>query len=327
MRPPWQGPTTLETTWVAVATSRCYIRSNDLRPARLPSSPNVQAGKPRPEHFDAPPLAAAVLQRWLVDAGVTASAQVEVVAQTGSTNDDLLERARLRSPAQPIIRAADEQTSGHGRHRRPWIARSRSALLFSVALPLESLPAALPAVTLACGVALADRLIGRGIAVTLKWPNDLLLEGRKLAGVLCELAVDGDGQATLVVGVGVNGWLSDADRTAIGRPAACLADVVSSPLLALEREAWIAQLASAILACVTRYMGEGFVPVRQRYNELMETRGEQVDIVDRGRVIASGRAVEVDTIGRLMLATSGGLRGISVGDVSLRRASSDDAAG
>lgn len=258
---------------------------------------------------------------------MTGPADVEVVASTGSTNDDLLERARQSRPARPIVRAADEQTSGRGRHRRPWKARSRSALLFSVALPLDSLPAALPAVTLACGVALADRLIARGVPITLKWPNDLLLQGRKLAGVLCELAVDGDGHVTLVVGVGVNGWLTDADRAAIDRPAACLAEVIPSPLLALEREAWIAQLAHSILACVTRYMDEGFVPVRQRYNELMDARGQPVDIVDDGRVVASGRAVEVDTIGRLMLATSGGLRGINVGDVSLRRASSDDAAG
>jgi BirA family biotin operon repressor/biotin-[acetyl-CoA-carboxylase] ligase len=293
----------------------------------LSSSSDVPATGPRPEHFDAPPLATSALQRWLADAGMTAPTDVEVVGSTGSTNDDLLERARLRRPARPIVRAADEQTSGRGRHRRPWKARSRSALLFSVAVPLESLPAALPAVTLACGVALADRLIARGVPVTLKWPNDLLLEGRKLAGVLCELAVDGDGHATLVVGIGVNGWLTDADRTAIGGPAACLAEVVPSSLLALEREAWIAQLAHAILSSVIRYMEEGFVPVRQRYNELMDARGQSVDIVDEGRVLASGRAVEVDTIGRLMLATAGGLRGINVGDVSLRRTSSDDAAG
>lgn len=289
-------------------------------------NPSADAAASGPQ-YDAPPLSAAALQRWLTDAGVDESAHVEVVPRTGSTNDDLLERARLSRPTRPIVRAADEQTAGHGRHRRPWLARDRSALLFSVALPIESLPAALPAVTLACGVALAERLLVRGVPVSLKWPNDLLFEGRKLGGLLAELAVDGEGRATLVVGVGVNGWLNDADRAAIDLPVACLSEAVAPALLAAEREAWIAQLAAAIVACVTRYMNEGFVPVRPRYNELMAGRGRPVDIVDGGRVIASGRALEVDTIGRLMLATAGGLRGINVGDVSLRPAATDDAAG
>lgn len=281
----------------------------------MPSTPRSSAGVSHTG--DIPPLAAGALQGWLADAGIADPVDVEVVASTGSTNDDLLQRARRRQIERPVVRAADEQTSGRGRHGRRWIARRCSALLFSVAAPLESLPAALPAVTLACGVALADRLIERGVPVRLKWPNDLLLDRRKLGGVLCELAVDGDGNATLVIGVGINGWLDEADRAAIGRPVACLSDVVSSALLAVEREAWIARLAGAILDCVSRYMLEGFSSVRPRYNELMDARGGTVDIVDEGRVVLSGRAVEVDSIGRLMVATAAGLRGVNVGDVSL----------
>jgi biotin-(acetyl-CoA carboxylase) ligase len=136
------------------------------------------------------------------------------------------------------------------------------------------------------------------------------------------VGVDADGRATLVVGIGVNGWLTDEERSAIGQPAAALSEVVASSLLAAEREAWIAQMAATVLAMVSRYVDDGFVPVRERYNAMLHARGDEVDIVDDGQVTASGRVVEVDTIGRLVLATRNGTRTINVGDVSLRRAES-----
>jgi BirA family biotin operon repressor/biotin-[acetyl-CoA-carboxylase] ligase len=244
--------------------------------------------------------------------------EVVVVPTTGSTNEDLLVHCRRGGPTSVMLRATDEQTAGRGRQRRAWVARRRSALLFSLAVPLPSLPAALPAVTLACGVALADHLIAQGASVRVKWPNDLLLSGRKLAGVLCELAVDADGRATLVIGVGVNGWLTDDDRTRIGQPAAALSEAVTSALLASQRESWIAALAAVVLRTARRFAAEGFGPWHARFNELLEARGELVDVVDDGQVAASGRIVEVDTIGRLMLATASGQRAISVGDVSVR---------
>jgi biotin-(acetyl-CoA carboxylase) ligase len=73
---------------------------------------------------------------------------------------------------------------------------------------------------------------------------------------------------------------------------------------------------------VPEYVERGFVPVRERYNALLHARGDAVDIIDDGRVTASGRIVEVDTIGRLVLATGTGARAINVGDVSLRPAES-----
>jgi BirA family biotin operon repressor/biotin-[acetyl-CoA-carboxylase] ligase len=267
----------------------------------------------------APALAASAIERWLADAGPHEAAVVEVVATTASTNADLLIRCRQRQPRMPIVRAADFQTEGRGRRQRAWIARPRAALLFSVAVPLETLAAALPPITLAAGVALADYLHKRGVPVALKWPNDLLYEGRKLGGVLCELAVDVEGRATLVIGVGINGWLSDEERATIGQPVAALTEAIAPPLLAAEREAWIAQMARALLATVCRYPSDGFATLRERYNDLLQSRGAMVDIVDHGEIMASGRVIEVDSGGRLVLDTASGTRAISVGDISLRR--------
>ena len=158
------------------------------------------------------------MERWLVDAGLAEPVEADVQPNVGSTNEELLVRCRLRRPAAAQLLAADEQTAGRGRQRRPWVARPRTALLFSLAVPLPELLPALPAITPACGAALADHLIERGVEARLKWPNDLLLDGRKLGGILCELAVDADGQSTLVIGVGINVLLT-AGRPCAHRPA------------------------------------------------------------------------------------------------------------
>ena len=266
-----------------------------------------------------PPLSQAALERWLDDAALVDPIGVVVRPQAGSTNEDLLLSCRAQQPANVQLLAVDEQTAGRGRQRRPWHARPRAALLFSLAVPLPELLPGLPAITPACGASLAEALIARGVPVALKWPNDLMLDSRKLGGLLCELAVDTNGQATLILGVGINVFLTTEDRAQIGQPAAALDEVLSPRLLTGEREAWIATLAARMLAMVRRYSAEGFTPWRARCNELLQSRGELVDIVDDGRPIASGHVVEVDAQGRLVLDTASGLRPIQVGDVSVRR--------
>jgi BirA family biotin operon repressor/biotin-[acetyl-CoA-carboxylase] ligase len=267
---------------------------------------------------DAPVLSLRTLEQWLAASTVGEPIAAEVRERTGSTNEDLLQRARQCQPEGVQLCVAEEQTAGRGRQRRAWLARPRSALLFSLAVPLHRLPADLPAVTLAAGVALAEALAARGVAIKLKWPNDLLVDGRKLGGILCELAVDGDGRATLVVGVGINGWLTAQDRAAIGQPAVALSELVGPALLAGQREAWLAALAAALLHAVRAYTADGFAAWRPRYNALLHARGELVDVLDGGRTHASGRVGEVDAGGRLVLDTATGPRSISVGDVSLR---------
>jgi BirA family biotin operon repressor/biotin-[acetyl-CoA-carboxylase] ligase len=177
----------------------------------------------------------------------------------------------------------------------------------------------LPAVTLACGVGVAGFLATRGIEVALKWPNDLRIDGCKLGGMLAEVAVDAEGRATLVIGIGLNVWLHEDDRLAIDQPAIALADLLPRAQLVAEREAWIGALACVVLQTVERFIAEGFVAFRARFNALLEARGELVEVVDDGRPIAKGRVIEVDTIGRLILRSGAGVRAINVGDVSVRK--------
>ena len=269
--------------------------------------------------FDPPPLSKRAIEGWLDDSGWTGKCAVEVVDETASTNADLMGRARRTQLVQPVLRATDFQYEGRGRQGRPWFALPRHALLFSVGMPLAELPASLPAITLACGVALAECMQPRGIAVQLKWPNDLRVDGRKLGGILSELGSDDKARFTLVIGIGINLHLEPSALQMIGQPALGLDELVPPAIVAAEREAWIGRLAAATLQTVEVFTRHGFAAFRARFNALMEGRGRTVDVMDDGAVVASGRLSDVDGHGRLLIDVgSGPPRLVSVGDVVFR---------
>jgi BirA family biotin operon repressor/biotin-[acetyl-CoA-carboxylase] ligase len=269
--------------------------------------------------FEPPPLSRRAIENWIADGGWTRTCAVEVVHETASSNADLMVRARMAQLACPVLRATDFQYEGRGRQGRPWFALPRHALLFSMGLPLAELPASLPAITLACGVALGECLRERGVDVDLKWPNDLRIGGRKLGGVLSELASDDRARFTLVIGIGINLHLEPSTRHMIDQPAVGLDELLPPALLAVEREAWIGRFAVAILQTLELFTRQGFAAFRPRFNAMMEGRGRAVDVLEGGAVIASGRLSEVDGHGRLLIDVGGSApRMISAGDVVFR---------
>jgi BirA family biotin operon repressor/biotin-[acetyl-CoA-carboxylase] ligase len=243
----------------------------------------------------------------------------QAVASTGSTNADLLARARAQAPAQAWLRAADAQSAGRGRLGRSWITAPGDALLFSVARALPR-QAALAPLTLACGVALAECLEASGVAVRLKWPNDVLFQGRKLAGILAELALDVRGTRSVVVGVGVNLVLGSAQRARIAQPVAALAEALPEKTLRAERAAWIARLGSALLGALAQFDVAGFAPFHARYERVLAWRGETVGIDDHGGETTRGELLGIDGLGRLRVRTAAGERVFFSGELSVRAA-------
>ncbi|MFN7572246.1 MAG: biotin--[acetyl-CoA-carboxylase] ligase [Betaproteobacteria bacterium] len=243
---------------------------------------------------------------------------VQVALRTGSTNADLLALARAAAPARPVLRATLEQTAGRGRLGRRWSTPPGAALLFSLAVPLPA--AAAPAASLVAGLALAEALHDAGVGVQVKWPNDLLLGGGKLAGILVELATAGDGARTLVVGVGLNLWCTEAQRAEVGRPLAALADVLSLATLAAQREAWLARLARALLAALRRFAAEGFVPFHARYVRHLAWVEAEVELTEHQARVARGTLRGVDGDGRLLVEVQGRLAAFVAGELSLRPA-------
>ncbi len=260
----------------------------------------------------AQPLQGALLQQAL---GAAISAQTAL--ETGSTSADLLAQARERQPARPVLRAVVVQTAGRGRQGRRWLSRPGSAWQFSVAVPLAKGPAAAP-VTLACGVAVADVLHAARVPVELKWPNDLLLNNRKLGGILTELALDGAGAQSLIAGIGINLWTDASLLASLERPPACLAECFDLAHLATQREAWIARLGRAVVAAVQQFERHGFVPFQPRFMQRLAWRGREVEVIEHGARVAEGRMLGVDGGGRLLVQVTGRVVSFNSGEVSLR---------
>lgn len=238
---------------------------------------------------------------------------IEVVAETGSTNADLL--ARLDSLASPTLLAAEMQTAGRGRAGRSWHTTPGAALTFSLAWRFRSPLQALAGLPLAVGVAIAETLARSGIDVRLKWPNDVLKDGRKLAGILIETASVKnvpDGGIWAIIGIGLNISVPDSLAARIGNQ---VADLSTSDL---ERNVLLAALLDDLSASLTQFDRTGFADFSERWNRLHAHAGQQVVILDRGQISHEGKAIGVDGAGRLLLETASGKVAITAGDVSLR---------
>ncbi len=236
--------------------------------------------------------------------------QVEVVHETGSTNADLLARASTLSA--PVLLLAENQTAGRGRAGRSWLSSAGNSLTFSLAWRFDAGPQALSGLPLAIGVALADTLARLGVQVRLKWPNDVLKDGDKLAGILIETASAERG-IWAVIGIGLNLVMPDEMEQAIGR------SVAAAPWLArMDRNELVAALLDGLAGALREFERTGFAAFAARWNLLHEYQGSEVRIIDRGEVLHEGIAAGVDDAGRLLLDGAHGRIAIAAGDVSLR---------
>ncbi len=236
---------------------------------------------------------------------------VEVVAETGSTNADLL--ARVATLDHHLLLVAERQTAGRGRAGRSWLSAEGGSLTFSLAWRFPGGPATLAGLPLAVGVALAETLASLAVKVELKWPNDLLKDGAKLAGVLIETQAAPDGGTWAVIGVGLNLSLPDDLEQRIDRP------VANAPWLAnMERDALVAALLVHLDASLRQFSQAGFAAFTSRWNHLHAYQGAAVTIIDRGVTLHEGVAAGVDDSGALLLDTGAGRVAIVAGDVSLR---------
>jgi len=241
---------------------------------------------------------------------------VEVVAQTGSTNADLL--ARAPGLDAPLLLVAEHQTAGRGRAGRSWLSSPGHSLTFSLAWKFDGGLQKLTGLPLAVGTALAETLGRLGQPVQLKWPNDLLKDGDKLAGILVETAraetsAAGGGAVWAIIGIGLNLAMPDELEQQIGRPVAAM------PWLArMDRDVLLAALLDGLLDALTLFEQSGFAAFTARWNLLHGWQGRWVTLLDGGEVLHEGLAAGVDDAGRLLLDTEGGRVAIVAGDVSLR---------
>jgi BirA family transcriptional regulator, biotin operon repressor / biotin---[acetyl-CoA-carboxylase] ligase len=245
----------------------------------------------------------------------TRFADVRWVDETGSTNRDLLDLARSGAP-EGVVLVADHQTAGRGRLDRTWVARPGSSLLMSVLLrpPLPAADAHL--VTMAMGVAAAEASAAiSGVEAGLKWPNDLVFEDRKLAGVLAQSGIDGGRLDSVVVGIGLNLTWNGAPPADLAGIAVALDELTDRPV---ERD----EVLVAVLQRFEHWYGgiadgaadaSGALAARAR--ELSATLGRQVR-AELGQGSVEGTATDLDDRGNLVVVDAAGARHvIAAGDV------------
>ncbi|MEJ7764644.1 MAG: biotin--[acetyl-CoA-carboxylase] ligase [Acidimicrobiales bacterium] len=227
---------------------------------------------------------------------------VRYVEQTGSTNADLLELARQGAPPGTVIRAG-HQTAGRGRMSRAWQAPAGTSLLASILLPAE--PVAFFVVA-RVALAAADACQAMaGVGAWLKWPNDLVVGDRKLAGLLAEAD---EGAANIVVGIGCNmAWPLEGRPLELLERMTCLSDHTSTPPAP-------ADLLDGLLARLTKWLRFRPDEVLAAYAARCATLGSRVR-VDLGERSMAGTATGLASTGALELAAGGRTVVVHAGDV------------
>ena len=244
----------------------------------------------------------------------TTDFELRRVARCGSTNSVLLAEQRLE---RPVLLLADEQAAGRGRRGRRWLSAPDAGLTFSLAAILSRPLRELAALPLVAGVATARALHALGASgAALKWPNDIVVAGAKLGGILVETKSHPGGGVKAVIGIGINlrGGAELAKR--LRRPVAALEQFAPVP----EKAALAAAIGRALLEALAAFETRGLAAVRADWEKLDAHAGERLRVrLADGRVV-TGVASGLDDDGALRLATRAGLRVVRSGRVVSARA-------
>ncbi|WP_406236642.1 biotin--[acetyl-CoA-carboxylase] ligase [Nocardia sp. NBC_01009] len=261
-----------------------------------------------------PPLDAEQLRRSLTDLPeLSFFSRIDVLESTGSTNADLIARAGEPDADRSVL-LAETQEHGRGRHARSWVSPPRAQLSMSLLVRLPGVaPAALGWLPLLTGVVVVDAVRSTsGVAATLKWPNDVLIDGRKVAGILAEVAA-GDGAPTVVIGIGLNVSLTEAELPVPHATSLTLAGAADTDRTLLARS-----LLTEFARRFTAWQDANWATTDliAAYRERCSTLGARVRAELPGGQTLTGTATDVDATGRLLI----GDQAVSAGDVTHLRA-------
>lgn len=258
---------------------------------------------------------------------------LERVAQTRSTNEDLMARWRAGELIDPVSRLAKHQTNGKGRAGRHWFAEPNASLSFSLAYPFNQTQQSLHGLSLVCGLAVIqgiskslqiDEINLRQQGLALKWPNDLLINDRKLGGILIEggklSGSNSSERVWMIIGIGMNLTHSKTIEDAAQLPISALSELNQNHLPIEADLVWLSIL-NALGDYLELFASRGFAPFRSQWDFWDAYRDQPVSISESGSIKQTGIAHGINEEGAFLLQEFGkrGLTAIYAGDVSLRK--------
>jgi len=230
----------------------------------------------------------------------------------GSTNDLAKDLARGGTPEGTLV-LAEEQTAGRGRQGRQWYAPRNTSLLLSLVFYPRLEPHQAQRLTMVCSLAAAEAITQvTNLHTNLKWPNDLLIHGRKVAGLLAETSITGDLLDFVVVGIGIN---VNFDRNVLKDIAPWGSTLASEAGHTVPRRA----LLRTLLQRVEAWLPMIYQPtiLHESWSACLSTLGQEVTVLD-GHAVLHGMALAVDPDGALLVRDQQGrMHRFLAGDVSL----------
>jgi BirA family biotin operon repressor/biotin-[acetyl-CoA-carboxylase] ligase len=266
-----------------------------------------------PDAIEGEPAALDVARLQQTRTGSRIGAQVHYFREIGSTNSHARDLAEAGA-AEGTVVIAESQSQGRGRLGRRWESPAFSNLYLSILLRPKLAPAHAAQITLMAAVALADAVeayIPGQVAI--KWPNDILVGNKKLAGILTEASCDSECLRYVILGVGINvNYSRQAMPPEIRRRATSLLEVTGK---AIDRETFLRRLLQGIERCYGELENAGFAALAQRWQSYFAWRGRRVrvELLDQ---VTIGTAQGIDRDGALLLLDDSGVeRRILAGDV------------
>ena len=240
--------------------------------------------------------------------------QLTAYLQTDSTSVRAMQAAADYAHARAFV--AEQQTAGRGRRGRAWVSPFAANIYLSLVWAFQGGAAALSGLSLAVGVACARMLRASGAAnVSLKWPNDLLVDGKKLGGILLEMTGDPGGECQVVIGIGINVSMTNELAASIDQPWIDLRSLGVS----LSRNELVANLLAELVCVLEQFAAEGFAAFKTEWMSLDAFANQGVTLSSAASTI-SGVASGVDESGALVLVVDGERQLFHGGELSMRAA-------
>lgn len=236
--------------------------------------------------------------------------KIQIYDEIDSTNSESLRQIQSGNNETRVVVAA-AQTAGRGRRGRQWLSPKNAGIYLSLTRRFSMEANALQALSLVTAISVLDALQEVGAQeLQLKWPNDVLHSGKKLAGILLELQQK-EGARFIVFGVGVNIALSADSQASIDRPVTDLNGIITE---LPSRVVLLAALLNCLCRNLATYEEGGFAAFQARWNSLDCYRGQDIEI-ENGHSRLVGTSLGVDADGSLLLQTEQGTQSINGGEV------------